>query len=128
MSFDIFIMLGVSLVAGLLIATQGLIVESIYLDISHGISKRMSKITVEVMIVKVVDRTDESYNRFGIYYRKNLQRGYMVTFERLSSDRKHTLLLPGHRRFEMLSEGGQGILTYQGVRFIGFEPFNPEDN
>ena len=44
---------------------------------------------------------------------------YYITFEYLSGDRKE-FYVP-YREYGLIAEGDDGVLTFQGTRFIGFE-------
>lgn len=56
----------------------------------------------------------------GEHHHYHTTNSYLVTFEVASGDRME-LQLQGHE-YGLLIEGGTGKLTFQGTRYLGFEP------
>lgn len=75
------------------------------------------RLTVPARVVS--KRTNISHHRHGNSHHVSTSHSYYATFQVDSGDRME-LCLPG-REFGLLVEGDQGLLTFQGTRFLGFE-------
>ena len=75
----------------------------------------------EAKVVKFVDQSDEFWWHGIFQSRRNLRRGYVVTFKLLESGKKKRFFIPfGFIRTDRPL--GQGILCMQGVCFSNFSP------
>lgn len=114
----------VSLFPILFLIVFALVIGTLVVTAVRGVSQwkcnnHSPRLTVAARVVAKREEVHSHHHHQEAHHHTHYSTSYYATFEVESGDRLELAVSGGESG--MLSEGDQGLLTFQGTRFLGFE-------